>query len=118
MVKIEEIATAALAGESLLVRALVQEFLRDHPQLAQIPQPQSQDERILALAAGFVELLAARRQQPAPGWTAQIGAVAEPIFLVKAAQQMRRLRELCLAESPEPLRRRQLYALPEYLDYA
>jgi len=118
MAKLEEIAAAALAGESLQVRALVQEFLREHPQLAQIPQPQSHDERILAVAAGFLELLAARRQQSAPSWTGQIGAVAEPIFLVKAAQHMRRLRELCLAESPEPLRRRQLYALPEYLDYA
>lgn len=117
MAQLEEIATAALAGESLQVRALVQEFLREHPHLVQIPQPQSHDERILAIAAGLIELFAARRQQPAPSWTGQIGAVAEPIFLVQAAQQMRRLRELCLAESPEPLRRRRLYALPEYLDY-
>ncbi|MCE7982747.1 MAG: hypothetical protein DYG89_16305 [Caldilinea sp. CFX5] len=118
MVKIEEIATAALAGESLLVRALVQDFLRQHPKLTEVPRPQATDERIIALAAGLLELFATRSQQTPPLWTAQIGAIREPIFLTKAAYQMRRLRELCLTESPEPLRKRQFYVTPDYLEYA
>ena len=118
MVKIEDIAAAALAGDSLYVRSLVQDFLRKHPQFVQVPRPVSTDERIIALSASLLELFAERAKQLPPTWTTEVGALSQPIFLLKAAQQMRRLRELCQAESPEPLRKRHLYAAPGYLDYA
>lgn len=117
MVTIEEIAKAALQGESLLVRSLTQDFLRYQPQFASIAQPVTDDEQVLALSAAFIELFAKRSNQLAPAWTAKIGPVAQPIFLLKAAQRMKRLRELCEAESPEPLRRRHLYATPDYLEF-
>ncbi|CAN5841317.1 hypothetical protein BH10CHL1_BH10CHL1_13840 [soil metagenome] len=118
MVKIEEIAEAALHGESLLVRSMTQDFLRHNPRFVDISRPVTTNESVLALSAAFLELFAARSNQPAPSWTAKIGPVAQPIFLLKAAKQMKRLRELCEAESPEPLRQRRLYATPDYLEFA
>ena len=118
MVQIDTIAEAALAQDGLQTRCLVQEFLRANPHLATIPQPHVQNQSVLAAAAALLELLAARTNQNAPEWTATIGPASEPVFLLKAAGTMKRLRALCLAESPEPLRKRGFYAPPDYLDFA
>lgn len=118
MVTIEQIAVAILRDDSLLTRALVQDFLRSQPVLAEIPQPETIDPASLAIAASLLELFALRMHQPAPTWTRQIGPVEKPIYLLKAAAHMRRLRELCHDAAPEPLRRRQLYAPPDYLAFA
>ena len=115
MVRIEEIAAEALAHHSLQVRSLLQEFVREGRVLADVPQPATSDSNILALSAAFLELLGARTQAQAPLWTAQIGAVQQPIFLVAAAGRMPRLRALCEQEAPEPLRKRRIYAPPNYL---
>ncbi len=117
MVRIEQIAKAALNEDSLQVRSLVQDFLGALPHLADIAQPAVTDQRLLATAASFLELFADRLNQPAPSWTAQIGPVPEPIYLLKAAATMKRLRHLCETESPAPLRKRNLYAPPNYLDF-
>jgi hypothetical protein len=73
---------------------------------------------MLALAAGLLELFAQRLNQPSPAWTQLVGALPEPLYLLKAAHTLRRLRELCESQSPEPLRRRNLYASPNYLEMA
>lgn len=115
MVRIEEIAAAALAYHSLQVRSLLQEFLREMPVLVDIPQPKTADRNILALSAAFLELLGDRTKEEVPAWTTQIGPVQQPIFLVEAAGYMPRLRALCEQEAPEPLRKRGIYAPPNYL---
>jgi hypothetical protein len=66
----------------------------------------------------LVELFALRLQQQPPWWTKEVGAVSEPTFLVKSALTMRRLRELCETQSPEPLRKRGLFAPPNFLEFA
>lgn len=118
MVRIEQIAQAALAGDSILTRSLAQDFLREQTQLQDIPQPQTSDKRVLGLSAGLVEMFASRRNQKAPAWTKAVGAVSEPIFLVKSALTMKCLRELCETESPPPLRKRKFFAPPNYLEFA
>jgi hypothetical protein len=118
MVQIEQIAEAALSGDSLQARSLVQDFFRQHPELAVIRPPQTNDERILAISAALLELFAMRTNQAAPAWTPTIGPLPEPIYLLKAAQHMKRLRTLCENESPEPLRKRRFYAPPDYLTFA
>lgn len=115
MVRIEEIAAAALAHHSLQVRSLLQEFLRAGTVLADVPQPATADRTILALSAAFLELLGERAQEQTPDWTTQIGPVQQPIFLLEAAARMPRLRNLCEQEAPEPLRKRKIYAPPNYL---
>lgn len=118
MVTIEQLAAAALNGESLLLRSLTQDLLREQPHLSVYPKPQAQDVRLLAIAAALVELLAARLQQAPPPWTNEIGPLPEPIYLLKAAMHMKRLRALCETEAPEPLRKRGLYAPPNFLEFA
>lgn len=118
MSKIEALAEAALQRESLQLRNLVQELLQTHLSLDDISRPTTEDPRLLALAAGLIELLAMHTGQIAPSWTDEIGGSPEPIFLLEAATRMKRLRALCEQESPEPLRKRNLYAPPDFLSFA
>lgn len=118
MATIDQIALAVLGNDSLLTRALVQEFLRSQPVLAEIPRPETNDPVLLAVMASLLELFSLRTQQSAPGWTRQVGAVEPPLYLLKSAAHMRRLRDLCQDAAPEPLRRRGLYAPPDYLAFA
>lgn len=118
MVKIEQLAEAALNGEALILRSLTQDLLRENPILSNCPKPPTGDSRVLAAAASLVELLASRLRQPPPEWTSEVGALSEPVYLVKAAQTMKRLRILCETEAPEPLRKRGFYAPPNFLEFA
>jgi hypothetical protein len=118
MVTIEQLAEAALNGESLRLRGLTQDLLREHPRLSEHPKPETNDSQVLAAAASLLELLALRLRQAPPPWTKDVGALPEPIHLLKAAASMRRLRELCETEAPEPLRKRGFYAPPNFLEFA
>ena len=81
-------------------------------------RPRTENLQILGTAAALLELLAQRTGRPAPQWTRDIGAVPTPMFLLEAAVRMPRLRLLCESESPEPLRKRGLYAPPDFLTFA
>lgn len=118
MVKIEALAEAALQHESLRLRSLAQELLQTDLALTSVSRPQTEDRRLLALATGLLELLALHTNQATPTWTDEIGGSPKPIFLLQAAMHMKRLRELCERESPEPLRKRNLYAPPDFLTFA
>ncbi|NCO32242.1 MAG: hypothetical protein AUJ92_19620 [Armatimonadetes bacterium CG2_30_59_28] len=118
MVAVEDMAKAAIERENLTLRVLAQELLREHPRLSDLPRPQTDDPRLLSVAAALVELFAMRRHQDPPEWTEAIGPLTEPFFLLNAATSMRRLRALCETQSPEPLRRRRLYAPPNFLEFA
>jgi hypothetical protein len=117
-VTIEQLAEAALNGESLLLRSLTHDLLRENLTLSKHPKPQTNDSRLLAAAASLVELLALRLHQTPPPWTKDVGALPEPIYLLKVAASMKRLRELCETEAPEPLRKRGFYAPPNFLEFA
>jgi hypothetical protein len=83
-----------------------------------VPRPAGADQQTLATAAALLELLAERAGVAAPAWTRDVGAVPTPTFLVKSAERMPRLRRLCEMESPQPLRKRGLYASPDFLSFA
>ena len=119
MVRPEHLAEAALSGDALRLRSLVQDWLAENPSAVDAaPPPPSADPTVRAVAAALVELLAQRRRQPPPAWTAAIGAAPRPVHLVKSAATMPRLRKLCETESPPPLRSRNLFAPPAFLDFA
>jgi len=118
MVTIESIAKSALMKNNLETRSLVQDFLRTDPEISEIPRPQISDHPTLAIAAALLELFALRQNKEAPPWTSDVGGVSEPVFLLHSATKMKRLKELCLQESPEPLRKRQFFVPPDYLDFA
>jgi hypothetical protein len=118
MVKIEELAEAAINQDSLLLRSLTQDLLHQHPNLRACPRPRTSDLKILAAAASLIELFAQRFHQEPPPWTNEIDALPEPIHLVKAAATMKRLRALCEEQAPESLRKRGFYAPPNFLESA
>jgi hypothetical protein len=113
----DQLAQAALERHSLLLRDLALLLLEAHIDLSTVPAPLNSDPRSRAVAAGLVELLAARRGQEPPVWT-RLEGEAEPFFLVAAAETMPRLRALCLEEAPLPLKKRNLYAPPNFLEFA
>lgn len=118
MVRIEQLAEAAIGGEALLLRSLAHDFLQENPTLSASVAPSSEDPSILAVSAGLIELFAERRGQLAPAWVQQMPRVNHAIYLVKSALNMPRLRRLCDRESPLPLRRRNIFAPPTYLEFA
>src|SRR5687768_4396208 len=115
---LESMTEAALRRDGLGLRSLVQDFLGRHSNLSAVSRPESEDLQLLGTAAALIELLAERRGQAAPAWASAVGGVPEPMFLLEAASRMSRLRSLCETESPEPLRRRGLYAPPDFLTFA
>jgi predicted secreted protein len=118
MVKIEQLAQAALNRESLQLRSLAQDLLRENPRLSDTPRPGTDDPRLLAVAASLIELFALRLHQRPPAWAQEIGPLPEPVFLLEAAETLKRLRVLCETQAPEPLRKRGLYAPPTFLEFA
>jgi hypothetical protein len=118
MVRIEQLAEAAINQDAFLLRSLTQDLLRERPTLRDFSRPKGVDFRTLAAAASLIELLAERSHQEPPAWTREIGALPEPIHLVRAAATMKHLRALCEEESPEPLRKRGFYAPPNFLESA
>ncbi len=118
MEMIEQMAEAAINRDSLRLRSLVQDWTRSGIPISEIRRPNQTDAKILAISAALVELLAERRGENPPQWTQNIGALTEPFFLVESATSMKRLKILCETQSPEPMRRRRLYAPPHFLEFA
>ena len=74
MVRIEQLAEAALNQDAFLLRSLTQDLLRERPKLRDFSRPKGVDFRTLAAAASLIELLAERLHQEPPAWTREIGA--------------------------------------------
>ena len=74
--------------------------------------------RGLTVAAALVELLADRAGEKPPRWTHSVGAEREPLVLDPGLEEMPRSFARAKAFGPEPLRKRNLLALPDFLDVA
>jgi len=118
MDQIEQLAQAALARDHLKLRSLVQDLIRANKDFSRVPCPSTRDSRLLAITASLVELLALRQQQTPPAWTSQVEPLKEPFYMLESAASMKRLRTLCETQSPEPMRKRRLYAPPHFLEFA
>src|SRR3954471_10444148 len=84
-VGIEAIARAVLSGDALAARSLVQDWLATAPSISAELPPTSPDLRVRALSAALSELFADRLSQQPPDWARGIGALDEPLYLLKAA---------------------------------
>ncbi len=116
--KLSDLLEAILSHDALAARQWVADAERGSFDWSAVDFPARGDATYRALAAAVVELFAERVGVVPPDWTAIVGAAPEPVYLVKAASTMRRLRELCESEAPEPLRRRLIYAPPDFLRVA
>lgn len=115
IISIEQLAEVLLARDAFGLRLLVQAWMRDAPQFATIPQPQTDDPRVLTVAAALVELFALRNHEKSPAWTSAVGPLADPFFVMRRAERPGFTRDLCLSESPEPFKRRNIFAPPNFL---
>ncbi len=115
---LKDLVRALLAYDSLVARQWVVDATRGGLDWRRVPAPEGLDPVAMAVAAGVTELLASRAGQSPPAWTAEVPAVPEPVFLVRAAAKLPRLRRSCEQEGPEPLRRRGVLAPPEFLTAA
>jgi hypothetical protein len=72
----------------------------------------------MTVAAGLAELLARRAGAAPPAWTAAVGGEKELLVLDPGLEQMPRSFARARSAAPEPLRKRNLIALPDFLDVA
>ena len=115
---LRDLVQALLRRDALTARQWVADAGRESMVWSDVPRPVGWTALELAVAAGVVELLASRADQIPPQWTATVGEAPAPVYLVRAAETMPRLRRLCETEGPEPLRWRHVFAPPEFLTIA
>ena len=113
-----ELVNALLAGDMLTARQCVADARREHVRWHQMEQPHGLNERQLCVAAGIVELLASRAGDAPPLWAANVGPVREQLVLDPGLDRMPRSFARAKIAGPEPLRRRNIVALPDFLDVA
>ena len=112
---LKKVAQYALISDDISLDLLVEDFLRANPVLKDVTRPDTDNPRTLAVAAGLVELFALRTKQEPPKWTTEVGSINRPFFLQSDAVNSAWLQELCLKESPEPLKKRNLFASANFL---
>ena len=116
--EVGDLVHAILAGDLLAARQWVSDAKRAHLRWGAVPYPDSLTGREMTVAAGVIELLANRAGETPPSWTHAVGAEREPLVLDPGLDQMPRSFARAKASGPEPLRRRNLVALPDFLDVA
>ena len=116
--ELRDLVRALLRRDALAARQWVADAGRESIVWADVPRPVGWAAVDLAVAAGVVELLASRSDQPPPSWTTAVEEAPIPVYLLRAADTMPRLRHSCETEGPESLRRRHIYAPPEFLTIA
>ena len=115
---VPELVKALLSGDLLTARQWVADARRADIRWEQLERPEGLDDREMSVAAGVVELLASRAGGRAPAWTDAVGPQAEVVILDPGLEQMPRSFARAKADTPEPLRKRNLVALPDFLDVA
>ncbi|MEA2240249.1 MAG: hypothetical protein QOC81_4973 [Thermoanaerobaculia bacterium] len=111
-----DLVRAILSGDLLTARQWVADSQRARVQWEQFAQPAGLDEREMTVAAGLAELLAERAGTPPPPWTTSVGSQKEPLVLDPGLERMPRTFEQAKRNGPEPLRKRNLIASPDFLE--
>jgi hypothetical protein len=115
---IPELVRALLEGDLLAARQHVADGKRMHVDWQQLEQPLNLSDKELSVAAAIVELLASRCGAVPPTWTNAVGAVREVLVLDPGLERMPRSFARAKSHGPEPLLKRNLIALPDFLDVA
>ena len=115
-IPLAEAARAALRGDHLVVRQWAADCVEQRLSWSAIERPADLLGDELPVAAALVELMPARGGQAAPHWTSEVPEASASIYFVPMA--LRRSREVSETLGPEPLRRRRIFAMPNYLEFA
>ena len=116
--RLEDLVQALLTFDTLAARQWVADAARAGIEWTRMPKPQFDTAEAEAVAASVADLLAQRNGETPPEWTREVGASPTTVMLVKAIATMPNLRVLCETEGPEPMRRRNILAPPEFLTIA
>ena len=111
-----DLVHAILTGDLLAARQWVADSQRVRIAWERFEKPAGLDEREMIVAAGLAELLAGRAGIPAPPWTTSVGPQDGPLVLDPGLERMPRSFEQAKRNGPEPLRRRNMIASPDFLD--
>lgn len=115
-ITIQAMAEALLNRDDLRLHLLLQAWLPINPNIPEMPYPETQDKRVLTAAAALAELLALQLNQAPPDWTKDIGGLPQPFFVMSLGEKPGFTRNLCLAEAPEPFKRRNIFAPANFLN--
>jgi hypothetical protein len=111
-----DLVRAILSGDLLSARQWVADSQRARIPWERFEKPAGLDEREMTVAAGLAELLAGRVGMPPPPWTMFVGPQEEVLVLDPGLERMPRTFERAKRNGPEPLRKRNLIATPDFLD--
>lgn len=114
--ELRDLVRAILSGDLLAARQWVADTNRAGVHWESFERPAGLDEREMTVAAGVAELLAARAGSLPPSWTAAIGPRREALLLGPGLEHMPRTFERAKTSGPEPFRKRNLVAPPDFLD--
>jgi len=115
---LRDLVRAVLSGDLLAARQWVADARRVRVDWQAMERPIGLSDREMVVAAAFAELFAARAQSIAPDWTASIEGQEELLILDPGLEQMPRSLARAKTAGPVPLLRRNLIALPDFLDVA
>jgi hypothetical protein len=114
--ELRDLVRAIVQGDLLTARQWVADAYRIHLRWEQCQRPGDMDDQELAIAAGLAELLAQRIGAQPPAWTVAVGPRKEPLLLDPGIEKMPRTLAHAQSHAPESLRKRNLFALPDFLD--
>ena len=116
--QLEDLVHAISRGDLIAAREWVADAHRAGIEWATLERPIDLSENDLAIAAGLAELLATRDGAALPSWTGTVTGLREPLLLDPGLDEMPRSLARAKSFRPEPLRRRNLIALPDFLKIA
>lgn len=116
--ELRDLVDAVLARDLLSARQWVADARRQRLNWSRVPRPGDLDALRMTVAAGLAELLASRAGEAPPPWTATVGPQGEAFLLDPGLDEMPRSFAHAKAAGPEPLRKRNLVALPDFLQVA
>lgn len=114
--ELTDLVRALLSGDLLTARQWVADAHRVGLRWDKCAFPVGLSGRDLVVAAALAELLASRDGATPPAWTETVAGSAEPVFLDPGLEEMPRTLAHAKAEAPEPLRKRNIFAPPGFLD--
>jgi len=115
---LRELVDAVLCGDLLRARQWVADAKRENVQWEAIAFPQEMDPRSLAVSAALLELFASREGGNPPSWTTDVGALDDVVVLDPGLETMRRSFAYAKEHGPVSLLKRNLIALPDFLNVA
>lgn len=115
---LRELVAALLKGDILAARQFVADAARGNLRWDRMELPAGLSSRERAVAAAIVELLASRAGMSAPAWSQSIGPVRGMLVLDPGLESMPRSFARARIAGPEPLRKRNIVAPPDFLDVA